>query len=181
MKQTRHHGSGGPKGMGRQTHPQVRSGSPAVALSLPWRRWPEAELRFLASTHRPWACIHPGTAKSMCSRGSTIKTSGVCEIPVLLSSAGVHTLLRLTRKAPMDDTLANILSDPNHGLTATSRVILLHLVQCPYGARIEEIAFSTGCKYRWVEAQVSRLTRLEILRRVAPGTYAINADREVQK
>lgn len=79
----------------------------------------------------------------------------------------------------MEDKLQSILADPNLGLTPTGRVILLHLAQRPSGARIEEIAFSTGSKYRWVESQVSRLTQLNILRRVSPGTYAINTDREV--
>jgi hypothetical protein len=85
----------------------------------------------------------------------------------------------VTHEAERGQYSSSILGDPNLGLTATSRVILLHLAQHPSGARIEEIAFSTGSKYRWVESQVSRLTQLNILRRVTPGMYAINTDREV--
>jgi hypothetical protein len=86
----------------------------------------------------------------------------------------------LRTRPDVEDKVQSILGDPNLGLTATSRVILLYLAQRRSGARIEEIAFSTGSKYRWVESQVSRLMRLNILRRVGPGTYAINTDREVQ-
>ena len=81
----------------------------------------------------------------------------------------------------MEDTVQCILTNSSLELTPTARVILLHLAQHPFGARIEQIAASTGSKYRWVETQVSRLTRLGILHRVAPGTYTINTDREVQK
>jgi hypothetical protein len=78
-------------------------------------------------------------------------------------------------------TLESILGDPSLCFTATDRIILLHLSQYPTGSRIEDIARSTGSKYRWIENQVSRLTRIGILQRVAPNTYAINKDREGQK
>jgi predicted transcriptional regulator len=73
--------------------------------------------------------------------------------------------------------LEAILSDLSLGLTATDRVILLHLAQDLAGSRIEDIARSTGSRYRRIENQVSKLTRLGILQRVRPNTYAINDDR----
>jgi hypothetical protein len=78
----------------------------------------------------------------------------------------------------MTQLLDRILGDPNLGLSATARIILLHLAQSPAGSRIEDIARLTGSKYRWVENHVSKLTRAGILRRVAPNTYAINSDRD---
>jgi hypothetical protein len=97
--------------------------------------------------------------------------------PVLGFGAQLHFL----RCIPMNELLDRILGDPNLGLTATARIILLHLAQSPAGARIEDIALSTGSKYRWIETKASELARAGILRRVSPNTYAINSDREVQK
>ncbi|MGB8478555.1 MAG: hypothetical protein WCE63_06910 [Acidobacteriaceae bacterium] len=81
----------------------------------------------------------------------------------------------------MNQLLESILFDLSLALTATDRIILLSLSAYPLGQRIEDIARSTGSKYRWVANQVSKLTRLGILRRVAPNTYAINTDREVSQ
>jgi hypothetical protein len=86
-----------------------------------------------------------------------------------------------SREAHVNLLLENILGDPNFGLTATDRIILIHLAQHPSGARIEDIASGTGSKYRWVENQVSKLTRIGLLRRTGPNTYAVNSAREVQK
>jgi hypothetical protein len=84
-------------------------------------------------------------------------------------------------EAKVNELLENILGDPTLGLTATDRIILLHLGQYPAGCRIEYIARCTGSRYRWIEKQVSKLTRIGLLQRVGPNTYAINSAREVQK
>jgi hypothetical protein len=81
----------------------------------------------------------------------------------------------------VNPSLERILGDPSLGLTATARIILLYLPQSPSGSRIEDIALSTGSKYRWVENKVLKLARSGILRRVGPNAYAINTDREVPK
>jgi predicted transcriptional regulator len=47
------------------------------------------------------------------------------------------------------------------------------------GSRIEDIARLTGSKYRWIATEVSKLTRIGILRRVGPNTYAMNPGFEV--
>jgi len=85
------------------------------------------------------------------------------------------------RETNMNELVENILGDPTLELTATDRIILLHLGQHPSGSRIEDIARCTGSKYRWVENQVSKLTRVGLLQRVGPNTYAINSTRQVQK
>jgi hypothetical protein len=109
------------------------------------------------------------------------KALGMSRNPVPVFCTESSSSFHYTKKVLVDESLANILRDPNLGLTATARIILLHLAQQPAGSRIEAIAAATGCKYRWIENQVSRLTRLNILRRVSPGTYEINTDREVQE
>jgi hypothetical protein len=119
--------------------------------------------------------------KLKCSRSLNFHSPSGAEKTGPLSRSGLSPYILLRTRPDVEDKVQSILGDLNSGLTATSRVILLYLAQLPSGARIEEIAFSTGCKYRWVESQVSRLTQLNILRRIAPGTYAINADREVQE
>ena len=81
----------------------------------------------------------------------------------------------------VNNLLESILGDPNLGLTATDRMILLCLQQFPEGCRVEDIAKLTGSKYRWIESEVLRLTRIGVLRRVAPNTYAIESDRGVSK
>jgi hypothetical protein len=81
----------------------------------------------------------------------------------------------------VNHSLERILGDPSLGLTATARIILLYLAQSPSGSRIEDIALSTGSKYRWIENKVLKLARSGILRRVGPNAYAINIDREVPK
>ena len=43
-----------------------------------------------------------------------------------------------------------------------------------------DIARFTGSKYRWIATEVSRLTRIGVLRRVAPNTYAIDPGFEAQ-
>ena len=80
----------------------------------------------------------------------------------------------------MNERLERILGNPNLGLTPTDRIVLFHLTQHPLGSRIEDIARFTGSKYRWVATEVSKLTRIGILRRVGPNTYAMNADFEVE-
>jgi len=84
-------------------------------------------------------------------------------------------------EAEMNPILESILFDLSLALTATDRIILLSLSAYPLGQRIEDIARLTGSKYRWIANQVSKLTRLGVLRRVAPNTYAINSDREVSQ
>jgi len=118
--------------------------------------------------------------KLKCSTSLDFHTPSVDEKTGPLPSPGLSPYIPLRTRPDMEDKVQSILGDPNLGLTATSRVILLYLAQRPSGARIEEIAFSTGSKYRWVESQVSHLTQINILHRVSPGTYAINPDREVQ-
>lgn len=81
----------------------------------------------------------------------------------------------------MDEPLSTILANESLALTATDRIILLHLAQSPAGERIEEIARLTGSKYRWIESEVFKLTRIGILCRVAPNRYAINANYGVKK
>jgi predicted transcriptional regulator len=80
----------------------------------------------------------------------------------------------------MHELLESILGDPSLGLTATDRIVLIHLAQYPEGLRVEDIARSTGSRYRWVENEACKLAQLGILRRVAPNTYAINPDFEVR-
>jgi hypothetical protein len=123
--------------------------------------------------------LHPGSEKTKVGTCLNYGPRYVGKKTGPLSSPGSPLNITLHTRQNVDSTVQSILGDPNLGLTATSRVILLHLAQHPSGARIEEIAFSTGSKYRWVESQVSRLTQLNILRRVTPGMYAINTDREV--
>lgn len=79
----------------------------------------------------------------------------------------------------MNDFLEQILGNPTLGLTPTDRIILFHLAQSPLGSRIEDIARLTGSKYRWIATEVSKLTRIGILRRVGPNTYAMNPGFEV--
>jgi hypothetical protein len=79
----------------------------------------------------------------------------------------------------MNQILENILGDPRLGLTATDRVVLIHLAKYPAGQRVEDIARSTGSRYRWVENEAHKLTQLGVLRRLAPNTYAINPGFEV--
>ncbi|MGB8477324.1 MAG: hypothetical protein WCE63_00605 [Acidobacteriaceae bacterium] len=74
----------------------------------------------------------------------------------------------------MNQFLESILLDLSVGLTATDRVILLFLGEYPLGQRIEDIARSTGSKYRQIANEISKLTRMGLLRRVSPATYAIN-------
>ena len=66
-------------------------------------------------------------------------------------------------------------------MTATDRLILLVLAAHPEGQRVEYIASATGSNFRWVENETTKMTRLGVLRRVAPGTYAIGNDSEVKK
>jgi len=80
----------------------------------------------------------------------------------------------------MNQLLETILGDPNLGLTATDRVVLIHLAKFPEGQRVEAIARCTGSRYRWVENETHKLTQLGILRRLAPNTYAINPDFRLQ-
>jgi DNA-binding IclR family transcriptional regulator len=54
------------------------------------------------------------------------------------------------------------------------------LADHPRGLRIEEIARLSGSRFRWVARQVSTLTKMGILRHVAPGTYALNNPSELQ-
>jgi len=96
--------------------------------------------------------------------------------PVLVSSAGLCPETYPTREVIMTECIATILADPALGLTATDRLILLLLAQSPAGSRVEDIAHTTGSKYRWVENEVSKLTRLGVIRRIGPNTYTINAD-----
>ncbi|MGA2167513.1 MAG: hypothetical protein ABSG62_04835 [Terracidiphilus sp.] len=76
----------------------------------------------------------------------------------------------------MNELLESILGDSSLGLTATDRVVLIHLAKHPAGQRVEDIARSTGSRYRWVENEAHKLTQLGILRRLAPNTYAVNPD-----
>ena len=143
------------------------------------RRRPDA---FTAPTATVRLCPSPSAQdkkKMKCSTSLNFHSPSVDEKTGPLSSPGLSPYIPLHTRSEVEDKLQSSLADPNLGLTPTGRVILLHLAQRPSGARIEEIAFSTGSKYRWVESQVSRLTQLNILRRVSPGTYAINTDREV--
>ena len=80
----------------------------------------------------------------------------------------------------MHESLESILGDPSLGLTATDRIILIHLAQYPEGQRVEDIARLTGSRYRWVENEAYKLAQTGILRRVAPNTYAINPEFEVR-
>ena len=80
----------------------------------------------------------------------------------------------------MYEQLESILGDPNLGLTATDRVVLIYLAQYPEGQRLEDIARFTGSRYRWVENEAYKLTQIGVLRRVAPNTYAINPEFEVR-
>jgi hypothetical protein len=81
----------------------------------------------------------------------------------------------------VNDLLESILGDPTLRLTPTDRMILLCLQQFPQGCRVEDIARLTGSKYRWIESEVSRLTRIGVLRRVAPNTYAVEGGGGVSK
>jgi hypothetical protein len=80
----------------------------------------------------------------------------------------------------MHELLETILGTQRLGLTATDRVVLIHLAQYPGGQRVEDIARSTGSRYRWIENEAYKLTQISVLRRVAPNTYAINPDFEVR-
>ena len=76
----------------------------------------------------------------------------------------------------MNELIESILGNPSLGLTATDRIVLLHLASYPEGQRVEEIARITGSRYRWIENETHKLTQLGVLRRVAPNTYAVNPD-----
>jgi hypothetical protein len=139
---------------------------------------------YTASTTAARLCPSPSAQdkkKLKCCKPLNFDFPYVDEKTGPLSSPGFSPNILTCTRQTVEDKVQSILGDPRLGLTPTSRVILLHLAHRPSGARIEEIAFSTGSKYRWVESQVSRLTQLSILRRVSPGTYAINIDREVQE
>jgi len=84
------------------------------------------------------------------------------------------------REGNMHESLESILGDPSLGLTATDRIILIHLAQYPEGQRVEDFARLTGSRYRWVENEACKLAQTGILRRVAPNTYAINPEFEVR-
>ena len=77
----------------------------------------------------------------------------------------------------MDQRISTIFSDEALELTATDKVIILHLAQYPDGLSVEEICHATGSKFRWIEKEVSRLTRLGVLIRIAPNTYTIDWQR----
>jgi hypothetical protein len=166
---------------------EVTHGSETVNLGggAPWllRHRTDAEVA-VTTTMTACPCPVPPTQdqeKTKCGKDSNYGPHCVGEKTEPLSSPGFPPNIPTYTRQNVEDKVQSILGDPNLGLTATGRVIILHLAQRPSGARVEEIAFSTGSKYRWVESQASRLTRLGILRRVAPGTYAINTDREVQE
>ena len=80
----------------------------------------------------------------------------------------------------MNQIVAELLVNPYLSLSATDRLILLTVAKHVTGLRIEDIARFTGSKYRWVARQVSHLAEMGILRRVAPGTYALNDGSETK-
>jgi hypothetical protein len=98
-----------------------------------------------------------------------------------VSGSSFRPQLHTSWETKVNQSLERILGDHSLGLAATARIILLYLAQSPSGARIEDIARYTGSGYRWIEKQVSKLTRVGILRRVGRNTYAINTDRELPK
>jgi DNA-binding IclR family transcriptional regulator len=80
----------------------------------------------------------------------------------------------------LNQIVAELVANSHLGLTATDRLILLTLADRPKGLRIEEIARLSGSRFRWVARQVATLTKMGILRHVAPGTYALNDRSESQ-
>lgn len=74
----------------------------------------------------------------------------------------------------MNQLVAQYLINPYLCLTPTDRLILLSLAERVAGMRIEEIAATTGSKFRWIARQVSKLAQMGILRRVGPGFYALS-------
>lgn len=94
--------------------------------------------------------------------------------PELLHGTGLRSIDQLIGEAEMAKPIESILTNPALELTPTDRLVVLQLAQSPSGLRIDDIAKSTGSKYRWIENEVLRLTRIGVLLRVAPNTYAIN-------
>ena len=80
----------------------------------------------------------------------------------------------------MNQIATEIITNRFLGLTATDRLIVLIVAEYSAGMRLEEIARLTGSRYRWVARQVSALTQMGVLRRVAPGIYALNDRSESQ-
>lgn len=70
--------------------------------------------------------------------------------------------------------VAEIISNPYLGLSATDRLILLTLAGHTAGLRTEEIARLSGSRYRWVARQVSAPVKMGLLRRIGPSKYALN-------
>lgn len=81
----------------------------------------------------------------------------------------------------MKELIQEYIMNPCVSLTATDKLILLTLAEHVTGLRIEDIARVTGSKFRWMQREISRLTRLGVLRRVSPGTYSIKPDPEVHR
>jgi len=73
----------------------------------------------------------------------------------------------------LNPTVADFLSNTYLCLTPTDRLILLSLAERMAGMRIEDLAHVTGAKFRWLARRVGRLTELGLVRRVAPGKYAL--------
>lgn len=78
----------------------------------------------------------------------------------------------------MNQIVAEFIVNPTLSLSASDKLILLTVADHIAGMRIEEIAAVTGSRFRWIARQVSKLTQMGILRRVAPGTYALSERNE---
>jgi len=80
----------------------------------------------------------------------------------------------------LNQLVAEFIVNPYLSLSATDKLILVELAEYVSGMRLEDIARATGSKLRWVARQVSKLSQLGLLRRVAPGTYALTDRPEPQ-
>lgn len=74
----------------------------------------------------------------------------------------------------MNQLVADFLTNSFLCLTPTERLILLTLAEHVTGLRTEDLAHVSGAKFRWLAKRVGRLTELGLVRRVAPGKYALS-------